>query len=124
MEVHGHSGIELEGCDVLEGVNWAVQIDDSLVNFHFKVVPGVGSFSAWGSSDGVGELLGWNSDWSFCSELVFSGIFDDCSASGLERVNVLAYDCESRNDERGIYLILLLSAVGSPFVLSLVASIF
>ena len=66
------------------------------MDFHLKVVPCVGTFSARRSSYSVGKLLGRNSNWSFGSELVISSVFDDCAAGRFERVNMLSDDCESK----------------------------
>ena len=90
-----NSGVELEGSDVLDALGRAVKVDDSLVDLHLKVVPGVGSLSARRLSGGDMELLSGDSDGSSSLEIIVLGVGNDGRAGLLNRTDLLSSDGES-----------------------------
>ena len=80
---------------MLNSRGWAVDVDVSLVNAHFKAVPSVGTVSTWGSSCSDGKFLGWNTDWSFDDESAILGSLDDVTANRLESLNISSTNSHS-----------------------------
>eukprot|EP00959_Pyramimonas_sp_CCMP1952_P439893 9209373-Pyramimonas_sp.AAC.1 len=52
-----HTGLDVDGGDLLHHVGRGVQIDQALVNAHLEAIPGVGTLTARRLAGGNGELL-------------------------------------------------------------------
>ncbi len=113
--------LDLESSDLLHLLDWAVQVDHSLVQSQFKSVPGITTFTTWGLTGGDSQGLGWDPDWS--SELVVHllGLLNDLVAHVLQRLDFFGGEGQSIIVEKGKACLILLSSSGasSPLVLSL-----
>jgi len=67
-----------------------VDIDDSLVDTHFKSVPSLGTLTARTLTGGDLEDLSWDADWPFSFVALVLGSSNNFSASSFEWLSLLA----------------------------------
>ena len=65
-----------------------MQINNSLVNSHLELVPGLGTLSARSLSGGDSQGLGWHSDGSLDLEVLVLGSSDEVTAHLLQRLDI------------------------------------
>lgn len=85
---HINTTVDSEVGDVFNNGGWAPDVDDSLVDSHLVVVPGVGTVTAWGTACCDGKDLGWDSAWTGNLVSVLLGATNDLGASVLEVLNL------------------------------------
>jgi hypothetical protein len=76
--------------NLLDDFRRTVQIDDTLVNAHLKVVPGLGALTARRLAGGDAQDLGRHSNGSLHSELLVLGALDQVSAHLLQAFHISA----------------------------------
>ena len=74
----------------------AVEVDDALVNFHYKVVPGICAFSTGRLSGGDVELLGRDAHRPSGLELLLSCLTDEIWAGGFKRLDEARLEGDSQ----------------------------
>lgn len=94
-DIDDDAWLDLEPSDLLDLLDGAVQVDDTLVESHLKFVPGVATFTAWGLAAGDPQGLGGNPYWS--SELVvhIPGLLNDLAAHILQGLHLLGRQSQS-----------------------------
>merc|ERR550537_1222947 len=75
-------------CDLLNDVRGRVQIDQALVDAHFKAIKGVGSLSTWTLADTQTQLLCGQSHWTCDVQVLILGTLDEISADLLQGLDV------------------------------------
>lgn len=74
-----HTGLNVDRGDLLDNLGGGVEIDESLVDSHLKVVPGLGTLTVGGLSGGDVEHLGGESDGALDANVGVLGSRDDVS---------------------------------------------
>ena len=85
---HLYSGLNVDGCDLLDNLGWTVEINHSLVDPHLELVPGLGTLSARSLPGGDSQDLGGHPDWSLDLELLVLGSSDEVTAHLLQRLDI------------------------------------
>merc|ERR1719159_1070376 len=91
-----HTRLDRNRCDLLDDVRRRVQIDQTLVDAHFKAIKGVGSLSTWTFADAQTQLLCWQSHWTCYVKVLILGTLDEISTDLLQGLDVAT--CEGNAD--------------------------
>ncbi len=75
---------------MLDDFRRAVQIDDTLVDAHLEMVPGLGTLTARCFTGCDSQNLGRHSDWALNSELFVLGASDQIGANLLQAFDISA----------------------------------
>ena len=86
--IHLNTRFDADARDLLDHVARCVQIDQTLVNAHLELVPGVGTLSAGGLTSRDGKLLGGEADWTGNLELLVGGLLLQVGAHLFEVLDV------------------------------------
>ena len=89
----------------------ALEVDVSLVDGHFPVVPGLGSLTARRSPAADAEMLVGEADWSGDLDSLSLGVSDKLVGDLLDCVQLVAAEGDSGSLELGILNSLLLSVL-------------
>merc|ERR1719152_912678 len=89
------TGVDSEVGDLFDDRGWAPHINDSLVDAHLVVVPGVGTVTAWGTARCDGEDLGWDAAWAGDLVALLLGTGNDLGAGVLEWLDLAAAEGHS-----------------------------
>lgn len=68
-----YSGLERDGGDLLDDLGGRVEVDETLVDAHLEVVPGLGTLTTGRLTGGVGKDLGGETDGALDAELLVLG---------------------------------------------------
>lgn len=66
-----------QGSNLLDQGGWSFQVNVSLVDSHFIMFPGLGTFTIRSLSGCNGERLGWHSDRTLLVDTFSSSVSDD-----------------------------------------------
>merc|ERR1719266_1757222 len=83
-----YAGFNIDGGDLLHDLGGTVQVDDSLVDPHLKLVPGLATLSARSLTGGDSQGLGGHPDGSLHLQLLVFGSLDEVTADFLQRFHV------------------------------------
>ena len=85
---HLHAGLDVDGGDLLHNLGGTVEVDDSLVDPHLELVPGLTTLSARSLTGGDPQGLGGHPDGSLHLQLLVFGSLDQITADLLQRLHV------------------------------------
>lgn len=74
-----HTRLNVDGGDLLDNLGRGVQVDESLVDSHLKVIPGLGTLTVGGLSGGDVQNLGGESNGALDTDVGVLGSRDDVS---------------------------------------------
>ena len=85
---HLYAGFDIDGGDLLHNLGGTVEVDDSLVDPHLELVPGLTTLSARSLTGGDPQGLGGHPDGSLHLQLLVFGSLDQITADLLQRLHV------------------------------------
>ena len=85
---HLYSGLNVDGSDLLDNLRWRVEINNSLVDPHLELVPGLGTLTTRSLSGSDSQGLGGHPDWSLHLELLVLGSSDEVTAHLLQGLDI------------------------------------
>ena len=81
---------KIDNYNLLDDLGGTVQVDDTLVNAHLKVVPGLGALTARRLAGGDAQDLGGHADGALDAELLVLGALDQVGAHLLQAFHISA----------------------------------
>ena len=85
---HLHARLDVDGGDLLDDLGGRVEVDDTLVDPHLELVPGLGSLSARSLPGGDPQHLGGHPHRALHLELLVLGASDEVGAHLLQGLDV------------------------------------
>merc|ERR1719266_90888 len=83
-----YAGFDIDGGDLLHDLGGAVEVDDSLVDPHLELVPGLTTLSARSLTGGDSQGLGGHPHGSLYLQLLVFSSLDQVTADLLQRLHV------------------------------------
>merc|ERR1719266_1777984 len=83
-----YAGFDIDRGDLLHDLRGTVEVDDSLVDPHLELVPGLTTLSARSLTGGDSQGLGRHPDGSLHLQLLVFGSLDEVTADFLQRLHV------------------------------------
>merc|ERR1719211_935895 len=83
-----YAGFNVDRGDLLDDLGGTVEVDDSLVDPHLELVPGLTTLSARSLTGGDPQGLGGHPDGSLHLQLLILGSLDEVTADLLQRLHV------------------------------------
>ena len=87
-ETHLYAGFDIDRGDLLHDLRGTVEVDDSLVDPHLELVPGLTTLSARSFTGGDSQSLGRHPYWPLHLQLLVLGAADEVAADLLQRLDV------------------------------------